>query len=64
MIIIWYKSSTNEYGYSSQNEFMKLLDTPNLATGLVKVEQLEGVPDYIVKKLVNDMNKHNTQFSF
>ncbi|WP_420316002.1 hypothetical protein [Ekhidna sp.] len=43
---------------------MKLLDTPNLATGLVKVEQLEGVPDYIVKKLVNDMNKHNTQFSF
>ena len=57
MIIIWYSASKNTYGYSPKNEFMKMLLSSDYGTDLSKVQELEGLPDTILSRLIDEMNK-------
>ncbi|WP_424963768.1 hypothetical protein [Ekhidna sp.] len=61
MKVIWFNTVSNEYSYSSKQEFEQLCSSTNIRKEIVWVEELNDVPNHIMDRLVNEMNKHNSQ---
>ncbi|MEP0987831.1 hypothetical protein [Ekhidna sp.] len=61
MMIIWYSRISNEYAYSTKTEFERISLTSLFNGEIVKVEEMKGIPDAILSKLVHEMNEHNNE---
>ncbi|MEQ6165913.1 MULTISPECIES: hypothetical protein [unclassified Ekhidna] len=61
MKVIWFNTVSHKYLYSSKQDFDLLCNSIGIRNKIVKVEELNDIPNYIMDQLVDEMNKHNTQ---